>query len=370
MPYIVGHPVQNPSDFYGREQQVSRLFKVIGGPQAQSIPIIGLNRAGKTSFFQYIAHPTVMVRYLRHPEKVAMIYIDMVTCKTPAHFYFKLRAQLRKNISQVNTGFLWKNSHPDQMNIHDVEACLCHYQNQRIILLLDGFDQINMEAFGRHFLTELQAMTSVLDYDLICVVAAEVDLLLFGNRIGLPLGSPFYNIFFPVPIYLGELDTAVIDSLICQPAIQAGNPFSAAELHQIKQLAGTLPFLAQTVAARWLYLKQQLADVDTDVLLNQLVAELEPTFARWLASFDQCQQQILSQLAQHKPLSQLPFSEFTLIEAEKKLGSLGLLVNNGRQTIVNGKLLGTWLNQKTNQPPGEPSLHLKQQDAGVSASVV
>lgn len=370
MPYIVGHPVQNPSDFYGREQQVSRLFKIIGGPQAQSMPVIGLNRAGKTSFFHYIAHPAVMVRYLRHPEKVAMMYIDMAACKTPAHFYFKLQAQLRKNIGQVKTGFLWKNSPPDQMSIHDVEAILCHYPNQRMILLLDGFDQLNLNTFGRHFLTELRAMTSVLDYDLTCVVATEVDLLLFGNRIGLPLSSPFYNIFFPVPIYLGELDTAVIDTLICQPAIQAGKPFSAAELHQIKQLAGTLPFVAQTAAARWLYLKQQLAEVDTEILLNQLVAELDPTFNQWLASFDQCQQQILSQLAQHQPLNHLPFSQFTLIEAEKRLRSLGLVVNNGRQTIVNGTLLATWLNQKTNQPLQEPTLHLRQQDAGISTSVV
>ncbi|NJN55658.1 MAG: ATP-binding protein, partial [Anaerolineae bacterium] len=54
MPYIVGHPVQNPTDFYGRQRQISQLFEIINAVQPQSANIIALPHSGKTSFLRYI----------------------------------------------------------------------------------------------------------------------------------------------------------------------------------------------------------------------------------------------------------------------------------------------------------------------------
>ena len=50
MSYIVGHPIKHPADFYGRHEEVARLFEIIGGRQAQSVSVLGLRRVGKTSF--------------------------------------------------------------------------------------------------------------------------------------------------------------------------------------------------------------------------------------------------------------------------------------------------------------------------------
>ncbi|MCP4425777.1 MAG: ATP-binding protein, partial [Chloroflexi bacterium] len=81
MSYIVGHPIKKPADFYGRSEQTRRFFEIIGGTQAQSVSVLGLRRAGKTSFLQYVAHKDVMARYLPDPENYAMVYVDMSSCK-------------------------------------------------------------------------------------------------------------------------------------------------------------------------------------------------------------------------------------------------------------------------------------------------
>jgi hypothetical protein len=353
MPYTVGHPVQNPTDFYGRHRQISQLFEIIGGSHPQSVNILGLPHSGKTSFLRHIAHPSVMVRHVRHPERMVMVYVDMTSCKTPGHFYYRVLTQLKMSLGQVNTGFLWKESPPDQTSIYDVEAYLCHYPLHRIVLLLDDFDALNTETFDRRFLTELRAMTSVNDYDLVCVTTSLADLHSIGSRVRLPTTSPFFNIFYPTPIYLGEIETAVIDHLITQSALQTGVPLSAAEVQQIQRLAGSLPFLLQLTAARWLYHKRLENMPDADVIQTQLVAELSPIFSRWFARFDVCQQQLLTRLADSCPLSQSPFSQFTVAEAERRLRQFGLIVDCSRDPAVNSDILAAWLKQHTVVPVAE-----------------
>lgn len=368
MPYIVGHPVQNPSDFYGRQRQVSRLFEIIGGPQAQSVNVLGLSRSGKTSFLRYIAHPTVMVRHLRSPEQFCMVYVDMATCKTPAHFYYRVQMQLKMLLGQVNTGFLWKESGPDNMSIYDVEAFLCHFPERRIVLLLDQIDEIPTETFDRNFLTELRAMTSVQDYNLVCVTTSHADLYLLGSQVGLPASSPFYNIFFPVPLYLAELESTVIDSLICSPALQVGVPFSAEDVQQIKQMAGTLPFLLQVVSARWLYHKRSGDLPVAQVIREQLVAELSPFFNRWWQQLDRCQKQILLQVATQQPLTELVFSRFTVGEAEHRLRHFGLIVEKGRGTAINGQILAHWIAQQADRTLAEPTMNYTTTDTAANTS--
>ncbi|HRQ37965.1 MAG TPA: AAA family ATPase [Chloroflexota bacterium] len=350
MPYTVGHPVQSPSDFYGRVRQIAQLFETIGGAHPQSANVIALPRSGKTSFLRQIAHPSVMVRHVRQPERLVMVYVDMASSKTPGQFYYRILTQLKMSLGQVHTGFLWKESPPEQTSIYDVEAFLCHFPLHRIVLLLDDFDALHTDTFDRRFLTELRAMTSVNDYDLVCVTTTRTDLHQISSRVGLPATSPFFNIFSPTPIYLAEVETAVIDPLITQPALQAGLPFSAADVQQIQRLAGTLPFMLQLTAARWLYHKRLDGSPDAGVVQTQLVAELSPCFSQWWAQFDACQQQLLTELAAARPISCSPFSHFTIAEAERRLRQLGVVVDRRRGTAVNGGIFATWVRQQTAVP--------------------
>ncbi|MEJ2750706.1 MAG: AAA family ATPase, partial [Anaerolineae bacterium] len=172
MPYIVGHPIKRPEDFYGRSQQTHHFFEIIGGAQTQSVSILGLRRAGKTSFLQYVANEEVIARYLPDPQNYVMVYVDMSTCKTPSDFYRRLLTRLKIALGQGQPINLWKESPPGAARMYDVEALLCQFPQKRVILLLDEFDHLKTAAFDQDFLTELRAMTSVWDYELACVTAS------------------------------------------------------------------------------------------------------------------------------------------------------------------------------------------------------
>lgn len=368
MSYIVGHPVQNPADFHGRQAQISQLFHNIGHANAQSTQILGLKRSGKTSFLRYIAQPTVMVRHLRHPENMVMAYVDMSTCKTPAYFYYRVLMQLRMALGQAHSGFLWKESAAEKTNMYDVEAFLCHFPHRRIVLLLDDFDQLG-EEFSRDFLTELRAMTSVSDYDLVCVTTSFANLQVVGKEKGLPSTSPFFNVFASEPIHLAGLATAVVDPLLCQPALQTGVALSAEETQQIRLLAGTLPFVLQVTAARWLYHKRRNNLPDADIVLNQMVAELSTYFEQWWQQFTLQEQQILQQLATAQPISALPLTRTTIYASVQKLQAYGLIVPYGPQhQRLNGTIWQKWVTQQANEPRPEIAPTLFALNTAVAAT--
>ncbi|MCP4358900.1 MAG: hypothetical protein GY796_12850 [Chloroflexi bacterium] len=349
MPYTVGHPVQNPSEFYGRQTQISHFFSNITTSKAQSLHILGLNQSGKTSFLRHVAHPSVTVRHLRHPEKIVMVYVDMSTCKTPAYFYYRVLMQLKMRLGQVNTGFLWQESLPEKTNIYDVEVFLCHFSRRRIVLLLDQFDNLPTDTFGRDFLTELRAMVYVADYDLLLVTASMIPLPDIGCRLGLPATSPFYTMFAAAPICMGELDTAVVDTLISQSAIQEGVPFSTHEVYTIKWLAGTLPYLLQVTAARWLYYKRMGFLPEPEIILSQLIAELTPIFEEWWDTLDAESQRLLGLMTTKYPD---PAESYFVSQQKKEhqMRLLGLVVGRERHPVVNGAILETWVSQQFSQP--------------------
>lgn len=344
MPYIVGHPIKNPDDFYGRSQQVSRFFEIVAGTQTQSVSVLGLRRSGKTSFLQYVLHEEVLARHVPNPGDYAMIYLDMSSYKTPADFYRRLLVRLRNLLGEGQRVNLWRASPAGQTNMYDVESLLCQFPEKRVVLLLDEFDQLRTDAFGQDFLIELRALISVLDYDLACVTASYWDMYHLGNRVGLPPTSPFYNIFYPTPVYLSGLQTAEAHSLIRTPAQHAGLSFSDEEVTTIRQLAGSLPFFLQATAAKWFHLKRAGQSSRVETLLPRLAADLSPYFVQWWRHFSAGEQALLRAVAGQTAVAQLPYSPIERREISRRLCSYGLLLEEGDTLQVNGGILTTWLN--------------------------
>lgn len=355
MGYIVGHPIKNPADFYGRYNQVIRFYEIIGGTQAQSLSILGVRRAGKTSFLQYVAHKDVMTRYLTDPEKYTMIYIDVSSCKTPSEFYYRLLNRLKAAFAQKNTITLWKESPPDQTNMYDVESFLCQFPDRRIVLLLDEFDQLRIDTFNQDFLTELRAMTSVLDYDLACVTSSYWDLYFLGNKIGLPPTSPFYNIFYPSAIYLSGLESSEIETLIRAPINGTGIRFDDEDIAQIGKLAGTLPFFLQATASQWFRRKRAGQEIKPNRILRQLAADLSPYFDQWWRYLNEVQRELLYALAHKNMMDTLSYGSVELSEAIRNLQNYGLLQDDDRLEI-NGNIFTSWIRQYARlNPESQPN---------------
>ncbi len=343
MSYIVGHPIKKPADFYGRHHQALRFFEIIGGTQAQSLSILGLRRAGKTSFLQYVAHENVMARYLPDPDNYVMVYMDMSSCKTPSEFYYRLLARLKRLLGEGQPISLLKKSSPDATKMYHVESLLCQYPERRVVLLLDEFDHLKTAAFDQDFLTELRAMTSVLDYELACVTASYWDLYQLGSHIGLPPTSPFYNIFYPTPLYLPGLKPSVAQALIREPAERAGYAVEAEDMRWIQQLAGSMPFFLQATASEWFQEKRRNGRPIPAKIASRLVANMSPYFAQWWRHFTACERDLLLSLARQEPVDQLPYDEIELKEAVRRLHHYGLLVRHGERFHINGAVGKLWI---------------------------
>lgn len=343
MPYIVGHPIKRPDDFYGRALQTRRFFEIIGGTQAQSVSILGLRRAGKTSFLQYVAHEEVMARHLSDSENYVMVYVDMSTCKTPADFYHRLLIRLRTALGEGESVNLWTEAPTSGTRMYDVEALLCQYPQKRVVLLLDEFDHLKTAAFDQDFLTELRAMTSVLDYEMACVTASYWDLYQLGSHIGLPPTSPFYNIFYPTPIYMSGFELDDVKALIREPAERAGLNVTHEDVQRIFQLSGSLPFFIQATAAKWFQEKKKGTNPNPAKIGSHMVAVMSPYFAQWWRHFSPPERDLLQALTNKDPIDKLPYTDIELSEAARRLLNYGLLVRWGDGFRMNGSIIGFWI---------------------------
>lgn len=355
MSYIVGHPIKHPADFYGRHEQITRFYEIIGGRQAQSVSVLGVRRAGKTSFLQYIAHPATMAQYLPRPDEYTMIYLDVSSCKTPSDFYYRLLQRLKVNMGNAQTDFLWKESPLGQTKLYDVEAYLCQFPGKRIVLLLDEFDHLRTESFTQDFLTELRAMTGVLEYDLACVTASYWDLYTLGTRLGLPPTSPFYNIFYPTPIYMSALELTEATELIDTPAAKGGVRFSQDEVQDIQALAGSLPFFVQATAAKWFQHRRAGSEPTAEAIRQQLAADLAPYFDQWWHNFTSSERTILLTVAGGRPLTELNYPSIELDAIVRRLHGYGLLYKADEGAYINGRIFHTWLRQYAQIQPPQPA---------------
>ena len=147
-----------------------------------------------------------MAGFLSDADRYAMIYVDVSACPTPGDFYGRVARRL--------TGLLTSRAAhdaPAAADVYTVETLLYELADRRVVLLLDEFDQLRAAAFGGDFMTELRALAGVWEYELGYVTASYWDLFRLGNFVGLPVTSPFYNIFHPTPIFLSGLSPAELD---------------------------------------------------------------------------------------------------------------------------------------------------------------
>ncbi len=344
MPYVVGPPVRLPTDFFGRARQTRQFYETLAGAQTQCVSVLGLRRAGKTSFMQYVAHPEVMAAYLPDAARYTMIYVDVSACRTAADFYGRLYHKLIGGLSPAPAGVARS---PRTADAYAVESLLYEYRGRRVVLFLDEFDQLRTANFGDEFMTELRALAGVWDYELAYVTASYWDLYRLGNFVGLPPTSPFYNIFFPTPIYLSGLSPAELEELVRVPARRVGVAATDEDVAFVRHHAGTLPFFVQAVAAIWLNHKLQGRRPDEREVTQRLVSEMWPYYEQWWRTFSDVERDTLVAVAQEKPVERLPYSGPEVAAAVERLRNYGVISQTGNRLWADSALLTHWLQEFT-----------------------
>jgi hypothetical protein len=346
-PYIVGPPVRQLTDFFGRERQTRQFYETLDGAQVQCVSVLGLRRAGKTSFLQHIAHPRVMAANLSAPERYVFVYIDITACRTPADFYASVCQRLLAALP---------NRTPERgsrltADVFTLESLLYEFGGRRVVLVLDEFDHLKTADFGGDFLVELRALAGVWDYELAYVTSSYWELNRIGRFIGLPATSPFYNIFYPTPIHLSGLDTVELERLVREPALRVGVQADEEDVAFVRYYAGSIPFFVQALAAVRLAHKSRNRPLDVRAVTQRLVAEMWPYFEQWWGGLSDVERAVLLAVAQEKPIGRLPYDEREVATAVRRLTDYGMLNRTGDQVWADSRLFSQWLLEYTGERP-------------------
>lgn len=354
MPYIVGHPIKDPAHFYGRDEEVSRFYEVVAGTQAQSMSVLGMRRSGKTSFMHYVSHRDTLRRHLAQPQRYVMIYLDMSFCKTPTAFYQRLQACLHDALRERELAGPRgaRLAPPERANMYEVEDLLRQFPKQRVIFLIDEFDQMRRGHFDDSFLVELRALTSAMDYELATVTASYWDLPDLGTFVGLPPTSPFFNIFYPTPIHLSGLRPGEADELIRTPAMRANISYKDEEVADIISLAGTIPFFIQATASRWFGERKSGRRAAKEAIQAQLVQVLGRYYGQWWRQLDQPARDLLTTAAAgdqngHRGL----LNRLRPDDTARRLVQFGLLDKSLRGYTINGEIFAAWIRSYADRVP-------------------
>ena len=350
--YTVGSPIKEPSYFFGRSTQVEEFFTNLKTAQPQSLQVLGLRRAGKTSFLHYVSHPDVVRKNTHDAAKTLVIYIDLQTdIKTVTDFYLKLAEDINGALPEANRQPL-----PFKITRRAFEKWLKSPElaKYRLMILLDEIEVLHQRAaFDAEFFQGLRSLVNARSVPLAWVTSSYIDFYRLTNALNKgDKSSPFFNIFHPTPLILARLTTIEADDLIQKPAISRGIRFSTEEIISIKQLAGSLPFFLQAAAETWFKAKQQ------QVPSSQIKAQVKPKFASAMARhfywywphFTEYERILLTHIATQTPTE---WSTYRQPNGELVINDLlkyGLITQEGESYHIAGEVFAEWIRDRTVMP--------------------
>jgi DNA-binding winged helix-turn-helix (wHTH) protein len=236
-PFVLGKPIRDPDDFYGRSVELRELFEAVANQQP--VALVGEHRCGNTSMLYQMLNEDVQARYLPAGTAEGLLFVyanAQLATEGPDALYRRLARALRRQDEAAEVGL---EEAIDQFWIEDYLEELAD-RGRRLVLLFDEFDVL--ANFASSFWEWFRGL--ITEYDLSIVVASRVELGAFREEWG--SGSPFFNMFRT--IYLGSFSSAELDSFIAGTSAASGVEL-APYRDLIEDLGGRFPFYVQVAAA-------------------------------------------------------------------------------------------------------------------------
>lgn len=236
-PYIHGKKISQANSFFGRKQELRRIYSLLEG--MQQISVVGARRIGKSSLLWCLALPEVMAKY---PEfdlsNHVFIYIDLLRCGnyTAEQFLRYVILEIIKvtglhDIEVPVNGFTYEYFSDALDRVSATEL--------KLVLLFDEFDGVADNLyFDLGFFNFLRSIAD--DKQVSFVTSSTRSLFELCHKS--VVSSPFFNIF--VVQELKQLKPNEALELIRLPSTNAGCSLRSDERF-ILELAGTHPFLLQ-----------------------------------------------------------------------------------------------------------------------------
>lgn len=263
--FVLGKPIKNPADFYGRTELLGRLYDHILA--MQPVSVVGEHRCGNTSVLYQLQHPDVARRYLPEAEAERLVFAfvsGQLASDSPEALFRRIGLAVRRadpaaeiDISGARN-HVWLESYLEALDD----------RGKRLVLLLDEVELL--AGFEESFWKWFEVL--VAEYDLSVVASSRADLSVHRSEHG---GPAFFNLFRSE--YLGSFKPETVAQFLREKSELTDFDFTAVA-DRLYDLAGRFPFYVQ-LAAAVMYLH-----AGTDSITEEQMNEVRREFGMRAAS--------------------------------------------------------------------------------------
>ena len=296
-PYLNRVMIKSSADFFGRKQEVNRIFSRLNATPPGSVSVVGDRKIGKSSLLNFIYTKRNREQHLEDHESTIMVYVDLQQQKNMALDTFvntvlgiaNLELRGRLDVSDCNR---------DLSGIKDLVERL-HGADLRLVLLMDEFEAITANPnFDLEFFSFLRYLANHYNVAYITSSARDLQQLCHTQEIR---DSPFFNIFTPLPLSVLRPDEA--RELIEIPSADVQRPLLPYE-RQILEMAGLFPFFLQIACSHSLeYLEEGHAgEPDFDEIRRRFYEEARFHYRFMWDAFDAHERSAILRVAEGRKI--------------------------------------------------------------------
>lgn len=295
-PYINRVMIRNVKEFYGREQEVARLYACVGAAHPQSVSITGEHRIGKSSLLWYLTQPENIALYLPNPEQVIFVLLDLQENRemTVQEFCAALLTPLSERMPDIST----EGGYDALLSaVQRLDA-----EGFKLIVLLDNFESIDQNPdLDDRFFSFLRSLNNRYNVAYVTASGRPLQQIRRSTRIS---DSPFYNIFSS--LHLRGFTESEARELIIMPSEAAGvslEPYADFLL----DAGGTHPFFLQiacSVLFEYLQAGNELDYLGLGEIETRIMEEAMPHFRYIWENMEERERQVIRSVVEDKPIGQ------------------------------------------------------------------
>jgi len=241
-PYLNRVMIRHREDFFGRAQEIRRIYARLNATPPGSMSVVGDRKIGKSSLLNYVYGRASRNEYLEQPDRTVMVFLDFQQEKNMTVESFvrellvKAKLELRDRLD-VSDCALSLDGTRDM--VHRLDSA-----GYRLTILLDEFEAVTTNAnFHLEFFSFLRFLANHYNVSYITSSSRDLQVLCHNKEIS---DSPFFNIFSTVRLSVFQRPEA--EELIRTPSERIGRALGA-YVGPILEMAGLFPFFIQMACA-------------------------------------------------------------------------------------------------------------------------
>ncbi len=293
-PYLNRVMIRRGSDFFGRNQDVNRIYARLNATPPGSVSVVGDRKIGKSSLLNFIYMRQNRQEYLDHPDKMIMVFMDL-----QQHKDMGIESFVRVLLTLANLELRGRVDVSDcSHNLDGIRVMVERMDGAglRLAILLDQFELITgNKNFGLEFFSFLRFLANHFNVAYLTSSARDLQSLCHDEQIS---DSPFFNIFSTMRLQVFKRDEAL--ALIRKPSAEIGRPLEP-YFEEILGMAGLFPFLLQMACSHALeYLEEVDKVADFQEIRRRFYEEARFFYRHMWDGFDPYQRSLLRRVAGHK----------------------------------------------------------------------